>query len=296
MTIGIGVLCSTEQTKADALILISDSMGSTDTDSTNALAKMFSHGNVHGVGADNLSVASELFYAITVQIEALRVRNHGTIWKSINEAVNGIRSERFMWQVLRSEHVIANDHIGILFQDEPSKIQESWKNFYVGATLLIGTFDDDGQALLYYVGGMQDAPGLVHFMQFPGHFTIGIGSQNAEAWLNYRNQALNLGVKQSLYHAFEASVMAASAPTVNREIEITIAMKDDTSYFGKNRNYPGKYSVSFAELNAMYKKYGPQRTEGISFMESTQPSPQSTTGDPPPQPPLRASHGGSGES
>jgi len=283
MTIGIGVLCSTRGLLPDAIVLISDSMGSTETDSTNVLSKMFTRGNVHGVAADSVSVAAELFYAIATQIESLQApKEHGKIWKAINLAVNGVRSEKFLWQVLRNEHVIENEHMGRVFQSDNDKIQEAWSRYYIGATLLIGTFDDEGQALLYYVGALEGAPGLVHFMQFPGHCSIGMGLQNADAWLNYRQQALNLGVKQSLYHAYEASRMAASAPSVNREIEITIALKDDHSYFGKDRSYPGRYMTSIVELEGMYRAYGPQDTSGISlsFTEASPANPHFTEADP----------------
>jgi hypothetical protein len=267
MTIGIGVLCSTTGKAADAMVLISDSMGSTDTDSTNALSKMFSHGSIHAVAAGSLPVAAEMFHTIAGELDKIEDanRNHGTIWRSINVAVNGIRSEKFFWEVLRNEHIIQNELMGTLFVNDQSKIQEAWKNYYIGADLLLGTFDASGAALLYYIGWFAEAPGLVHFVQFPGHHSIGTGSPNATAWLNFRNHAVNFNVKRSIYHAYEASRMAASAPTVNSQIEITIATKGDSTYLAKDRYYPGKHAISFSELDELYRKHGPQSTEGIEF-------------------------------
>ena len=265
MTIGIGVLCSTEGKRTDALVMISDSMGSTETDSTNVLGKMYTMGSVHAVAAGSMAVASEMFYTIANQIENIPpgTRRHGTLWQSLNVAVNGIRTEKFKWEVLRNQHVIENEIMGRIFEDDPAKIQEAWRTYHIGADLLVGTFDDDGQAFLYYVGPIGGVHGFVHLFQFPGHCAIGTGGPNASMWLNHRGQAINLGVKRSLYHAYEASRMAASSPTVNKEIEITIATKDNHSYFAKDRSYPGAYSVSFAELDNLYQKYGPQSTDGI---------------------------------
>jgi len=267
MTIGIGVLCSTAGKSPDAMVLVSDSMGSTETDSTAALSKMFTRGPIHAVAAGSLPVASEMFYTIADHIDKLpeNDRSHGAIWKSINVAVNGVRSEKFFWEVLRNEHIIQNELMGTLFVNEQSKIQEAWKNYYIGADLLLGTFDSSGMALLYYIGWFANVPGLVHFVQFPGHHSIGTGSPNATAWLNFRNHAVNVGVKRAIYHAYEASRMAASAPTVNNQIEMTIATKEDSTYLAKQRYYPGRYSISFAELDELYRKYGPQSTEAIEF-------------------------------
>ena len=286
MTIGIGVLCSMEGKRPDALVMIADSMGSTETDSTNALSKMFTRGSIHAVGAGSLTVAAEMFSSIADQLDQLQDnRTHGSMWKTLNLAVNGIRSEKFFWEVLRNEHVIENEVMGRIFVDDQASIQAAWKNYYIGADLLLGTFDSAGQALLYYIGRYLDTPGLVHLVQFPGHHSIGTGSQNASAWLNFRSQALNFGVKRSLYHAYEASRMAASAPTVNKEIEITIATNGESSYFAKERFYPGKFSISFTELEDMYRKHGPQNTDGIKFEASTLEGLGCPRAGQPPQPP-----------
>jgi hypothetical protein len=242
-------------------------MGSTETDSTDALPKMFTHGSMHAVAAGSLSVAAEMFHTITAGLDKIKDanRNHGTIWKSINNAVNGVRSEKFFWEVLQNEHIIQNEIIGRIFANDPVKIQEAWAHYYIGADLVIGTFDNSGAALLYYVGWFADKPGLVHFVQYPGHHSIGTGSPNATQWLNFRNHAGNCGVKRAAYHAYEASKMAAAAPTVNNQIEITIATKNNSTYIAKDRYYPGWYGISFSELEELYRKYGPQSTEGIEF-------------------------------
>jgi len=298
MTIGIGVLCSSTGSVPDVLTLISDSMGSTETHSTDAVAKTWSSGPLHAVGAGRIEVAAEIFDTIERHILGLPEgkRSHGTIWKSLCIAVNGFRSERFFFEVLRNEHVIENEISGRLFQNDPAKIQEAWKNYHIGAELLVGTFDDAGRALLYYIGTFADKPGWVHLLDNPAHGAIGTGSYNASAWLCYRNQAMNLGVKRSVYHAFEASRMAASAPTVNDQIELTIATKTGSSYIAKDRCYPdGPYSVTFDELENLYSRYGPQDTEGLVFSQEGAQYPQSPRDVVLPPSPSPESHGGSGE-
>lgn len=51
MTIGIGVLCSTKPRphvpRPDAIVMIADTMGSTETDSTDDLHKMYVGDDVH---------------------------------------------------------------------------------------------------------------------------------------------------------------------------------------------------------------------------------------------------------
>ena len=66
MTIGIGVLCSTQpkphSPRPDAIVMIADTMGSTDTDSTDDLHKMWIDDDLklYIVGAGNLDLCGEL--------------------------------------------------------------------------------------------------------------------------------------------------------------------------------------------------------------------------------------------
>jgi hypothetical protein len=269
MTIGIGVLCSTEGStgkKSDALALISDTMGSTETDST-ILGKMFieAERNLYAVCAGNAVTAAEIFHTISSALGTLTVRHHGSIWRTLSESVNGVRSEKFLWDVIHTQHIVGNSIVGRLVADDPANILASWRTYDVGAQLLVGTFDDEGQALLYYLGAYEGRAGLVHLEAFPGHCCIGAGFTNASAWLNHRGQRLDFGVKRSLYHAFEASRMAASAPSVNEDVEILIATKDAHGYFSPRRSEPGPFDISIPELEKMYRKHGPQSTERIAF-------------------------------
>src|SRR5208337_552686 len=110
MTIGIGVLCSTypnyEQLpgkpRPDALVMAADTMGSTETDSTDAVHKIHENAGlgVYCVSANSLASASELFSTICHVLSGVSERTHGAMWNAISEAVNGHRAERFRWDVL----------------------------------------------------------------------------------------------------------------------------------------------------------------------------------------------------
>lgn len=114
--------------------------------------------------------------------------------------------------------------MGTLFANGQSRIQDAWKNYYVGADLVLGTFDGAGMACLYYIGWFADRPGLVH--------------------------------------------LAASAPTVNEQIEITIATKDESTYLANNHFYPGKYTITFEELRDLYRSMARKARRDYDFRSS----------------------------
>lgn len=262
LTIGIGVLCSSRGRETpcgpDTILMLADTMGSTDTDSTNELGKMFVRPdqNLYAVAAGSIPTASMLFHTMAEGFEGIKKeRGHGSFWHSLNRSVNGIRSELFKWNVLHANHVVGNEAIGTLCMDKPENILEAWRTYDFGVQMLLATFGDDGRALLYFIGSTgQPEAGFVHFVEFPGHFSIGAGAPNAEAWLNFRGQRLDFSVERSLYHAYEASLMAASAPSVNEQIEVDVITKAGFSSV-----------VSFDELKALNQKYGPQNTADLKF-------------------------------
>ena len=286
MTIGIGVLCCTkpknqkfrpgedEGVRPDTLIMLADTMGSTDYDSTDDLYKMYISPDVklYGTGAGNMEMCSEIFAYLEQQLrKATEPRTHGTMLTLINQAVHGHRSQHFQIDVLQSTHLplirFANETAEQLTpQWKHEQIERDWREYDTGASLLIGSFDDNGQALLYFVGRIFDSngdvsPRLVHPCFFPGYRCVGIGSRNANFWLTYRGQTLGLSPKQSVYHAYEAKVMAANAPTVNDRTEVLIVSKDQKPfYFSEKLHAPKDSPVSLAELETMFLKYGPQDT------------------------------------
>lgn len=277
MTIGIGVLCSSKprphEPRPDALVMIADTMGSTETDSIDELHKMYwdDATRVHFTCAGQVEMAAELVPMFTQNFSQLQTRSHGTITEALNIAVHGHRVQHFNWDVIAKRHsCLMSPTPGMLpiITSDQEKILEEWQNYDVGLQMLVGTFDDTGQALLYFIGKQyisdhEEAPGMVHLREFPGHATIGTGSYNATFWLNYRQQTLGRSIKQSAYQAYEAKAMAAKSPTVNSDIEIIVATAEKSWYLSKEKPEAEGCGVSLLELQQMFKKYGPQNTDEI---------------------------------
>jgi len=274
MTIGIGVLCCSKpkhphfsvgpekEVRPDSLVMIADTMGSTDYDSTDDLHKMYVYPTeqMYGVCAGNIEMCGEIIDMIRHQFSELTVRNHGTISQAINKAVQGHRTAHFQMDFLFTKRLPVQGTTQTP-QWQHEKLEKDWEDYDTGANLLVGTFDDRGQALLYYVGEMVDVHGLVHMRAFPGFCAIGIGSRNANFWFRYRGQTLGHSVRQSAYHAYEAKVMAANAPTVNDKTEILIATPGQGPfYFSETLPADPKSPTSLPELKSMFLKYGPQDT------------------------------------
>ena len=132
-----------------------------------------------------------------------------------------------------------------------------------------GTFDEKGKAMLYYVGKLEGSSALVHPVVFPGCQAIGSGAYNALMWLNYRHQRLNLSMRQSALHAYEASRMAASAPAVNDDPDILIATAKESFWFSRKVPALPEYPITLEELNLLAKKYGPRNTDALGFSKSS---------------------------
>jgi hypothetical protein len=142
-----------------------------------------------------MDIAAELFYSIAENISAVPgIRNHGAIWNTLGRVVNGHRSERFMFDVAAPRYMFTPQHVP---QEAMGSFLTEWQGYYVGADLLIGTFDYRGMALLYYIGRQENTSGLVHLVQLPGYCAIGAGFYNATMWLNYRGQNLGMNIKRS---------------------------------------------------------------------------------------------------
>jgi hypothetical protein len=281
MTIGIGVLASTHPKphfpRPDALILVADTMGSTATDSMDELHKLYFNdaAKMHVTCAGRVEMAAELVPMFTGNVGALSRKTHGTIWEALNIAVHNHQVQHFMFDVLAPRHSflrpdMAAGALPVLPSDEAAILQE-WENYDTGVELIVGTFDQAGQALLYLIGRQYDSsnaliPGMVHLRAYPGHVTIGTGGDNASFWLNYRQHTLARSIRQSAYHAYEAKIMAAKAPTVNDNIEIVIATAERSWYLTKEQPEQEGCDVSLLELEQMFKKYGPQNTYDLGFI------------------------------
>ncbi len=269
MTIGIGVLCSTKPRpsliRPDTIILVADTMGSTETDSTPELHKLYVEDGLYVVCAGRVEMASEVVSMFQEELKKIPVRAHGNIWEALNRAVHEHRMSHFQWDVVAARHMFTP---GAIFEKEHEKIMEEWQNYDVGLQMLVGTFHHSGMALLYYVGPVYERAGWVHFDQFPGFATIGSGSQNANFWLNFRHQQLGLNPKQSAYHAYEAKVMAAKAPTVNNNLEMVIATADQHYLLTEERPEVENCQFSLTELKSMFSKYGPRDTNKLGHLKA----------------------------
>jgi hypothetical protein len=270
MTIGIGVLCCSSPNlppgqRPDSIVMISDTMGSHDRDSTNELRKMYlvPEARVCAVCAGNVETGGEIISSVISRLPDLKSRTHGKIWSTLNEVVNGHRSERFLYDVLAPKYQVVAGKISE--KDHPEIIRD-FQQYDTGTVMLFGTFDGEGTALLYFVGRFDNgSPALVHHMMFPGHWSIGAGDYNANMWLNYRGQRLNFSVMRSLLHAYEACAMASSAPSVNQRTDIVIASAKSWFEIPYDSDPTPGSPVTLKQLRTMAKRYGPRSTDQLGF-------------------------------
>ena len=265
MTIGIGVLCSTQpkphSPRPDAIVMIADTMGSTDTDSTDDLHKMWIDDDLklYIVGAGNLDLCGELVVTLENEIKELPTRSHGAISGAINKAYQMHRAQHFQWDIVWNKLQIPL--VGNVA--DANQVKREWQQFHLGIHMLVATFDHTGQAYLYLVGKFADVDKVVHLCEFPGYSVIGTGGGNAQFWLNYRRQVLGQSIRQSAYKAYEAKRMPARAPTGNDKIEIAIVLHDKTFHLSEENPVISGCPVSIPELDAMLRKYGPRKTDDL---------------------------------
>jgi hypothetical protein len=275
MTIGIGVLCSSKPRphpiRPDGLILIADTMGSTNTDSTSELHKLAveREDNLFMACAGDIALCQDVGSLIKENLGTIPKRTHGHIWEAINKAVHDALMARFQWDVLRPKYVFAP---GTIFDSEKENITNEWQAYHPSLEMLVGTFHETGIALLYLVRRYEEDYAWVHLCQYPGHMVIGSGAYNAEFWLKFRGQQLGRAPKQSAYHAYEAKVMAANAPTVNNNTEIVMAFADRYYVLTDERPEQKGCPFSLTELTALYPKCGPQNTHGLGHQPVAVPS------------------------
>jgi len=274
MTIGIGVLCSTYDSfddivgrpRPDALVIVADTMGSTPTDSTREMHKIYVDERlaIFASGAGHLNVCGELFSSITTGIGSIPRSEwtHGLIWKSISDSITGYRREKFERERLPDFVWSTQNRVSEI---ELREIVAAWQAYELGAEMLIGTFDAQGQALLYHLGRTESAHGFLHLVPIPGHYTIGSGAYNASLWLHRRDQHLGMSVHRSILHAVEASQFASSAPTVNSEIEMVIATKDCMAMRSTRDHSEDHTEFPITAILAEVQELAPKSTKEISF-------------------------------
>jgi hypothetical protein len=275
MTIGIGVLATGDRFKPDTVILVADTLGSYgDMYSTPGLRKMFveADDNFFAVAADQIERASELVPMIRARLRELPRRDHGPIYDSLHHAVRDYYNQRATYEVLPKFMLTLEDWKSKkLDPDLRNTITREWHSFYFGSQLIIGTFADSGQALLYLVKGSslkehESGPPTVEFVTsstLPGFTAIGSGAINAEFWLGYRNHTLSCSPKRAAYHAYEAKLMAESSAYVNDVTDMLVATRGGHVHLTKQKPESGDWSMSeFADL---YKTYGPQSTEPLGI-------------------------------
>jgi hypothetical protein len=271
MTIGIGVLAtdpSLNSARPNRIVLMADTMGSFgDIYSHPRLHKMFVSDGIglYATAADRIDRAAELFDMIEQPLSLMPAhqRTYGEILKTI--AVNCFlyKKERFTLDELPKFRLAPHDFDPktALTPALDAKLSEAWRDYYIGCDMLIGAFDPDGRAHLFYVNG-QD--GTVDNLSFPGFGAIGV-PDNAMFWLSNRRQVMGMGLKRSAYHAYEAKLMAEKSAHVNDHIDMLIAGKGEKSWFvSTHRPELGVGSpVSLPDLKRWHEEYGPRNTEGL---------------------------------
>ena len=272
MTIGIGVLASSKPKPAwprpDSIVLIADTMGSTETDSTDALHKMWldDDAKLYAVAAGTMEYGGEIFDTASKAISNISgPRTHGEISAALNQAFQVIRAQHFQWDIVWSKLQIP----GIAQLADTATMRTEWEAFQINIHMIFGTLDHKGQAHLYAVGQFDSTSKVVHLCEFPGYWAIGTGGGNANSWLNYRGQYLGSSIKQSAYHAYEAKRMAARTPTVNDAVEIAVIMPGKGSFHltDKTPELDG-CPVSIPELESTFSKLGPQSTNPLGHQQS----------------------------
>jgi hypothetical protein len=262
VTIGIGVLCSTmpkpHVPQPDAMILISDIIESIDSDSENELRKMYIYPDekLFCVCVGRFDKSGDLLPAIQREFQELTMRNQATFTEALNRVVYNHRAQHFHFDVLPNYYFATED----IPPDQHQNVTDAWQRYDVGVHVLVGTFDEHGQALMYVIAQIEGFDGWVHRALFPGVATIGLGAHSARAWLDYRRQVPSRSVRQSAYQAYEARRILAKTPSVNANLEMLFATNERVFHLdGETPEIEG-CPFSLPELEKMFKKYGPRDT------------------------------------
>jgi len=267
MTIGIGVLCSEGKEKPDHLILCCDALGSYgDVTSTISLHKLFSRDDarVWSVASHDIGKAAELMTKIANAVKKDGEGIYGKIYDAICLAVHEYKSARFRYEAVTQYGLSPKKgwmeqakKLGIL--DE--LLENVWPEFSIECQLIIGTFAEDGSTRLFHV----KHNGSVDPVTLPGFHTIGSGSTNATFWLTYRGQGMEMGLRRSAYHCYEAKIMAEKSPHVGKDDIEMLIVPPSGKPFLLLPGHPEREGcpVSLTEMKRMFEKYGPQNTDDL---------------------------------
>lgn len=273
MTIALGVLGTGSIFKPDTIVLAADTMGSNgDEWSTPGLHKIFvnQEERIYIAAADNIDRASELCAMIFKRISALARREHGPILDVLIRTVWDYHRQRSIYEVLPKYLLTPRDwRRKNLDPTLRQTVATEVMSYNIGCQLVIGTFADSGQALLYRVDGDGLKQGwnwdsTVEFVapcNIPGFTGVGSGARNALFWLAYRNHQMGYAVRRAAYHAYEAKRMAESSPFVNRNLHFLIANREHCTLLTNQKPSDGDWSLD--ELESDLRKYGPQDTSEL---------------------------------
>lgn len=162
VTIGIGVLCSSNPRphliRPDGIILMADTMGSTDTDSTSELHKLYVDDGVYAVCAGKVEFASEVISILQQELKELPSRRHGLIYEALNKAVHEHRMSHFRWDVMAARYSFMP---GAILESQQQAVVDEWQRYNSGLQMLVSIFHHSGLALLFYVGQFEGVSGWV---------------------------------------------------------------------------------------------------------------------------------------
>jgi hypothetical protein len=269
MTIGIGVLASEGPgIKPNRLVLIADTKGSFgDSYSMNRLRKVFLAPDirVYAVGADRIDRAAELFQTIIDLSKIIRggTQRYGSTVETIMAAADLYKRVRFKLDVL-PRFARMPQSLPDMFTDAdltPSLL-EAWQEFDFECQMVVGTFNQEGQAFLLCIDGTAEVQNLT----FPGFAAVGSGLNNAMFWLSYRHHNWEFSVRRSAYHAFEAKIMAESSPHVNENLDMLFAEGSRWCVISDTLPTGGTYErppITIRELRDTFAEYGPKSTDEV---------------------------------
>jgi hypothetical protein len=266
MTIGIGVLASEGGNPTpNRLALIADTKGSFGAAySMKGLHKVFVDPirHIYAVGADQIDRAAELFEVIKDVSGVIKggTTRYGSIVESIGGASDLYKRVRFKLDVLPT-FARMTQSLPDMFTDEDlsPELLKAWRNYYCGCEMLVGAFNQEGQAFLLH----SDGTGKVENLTYPGFAAIGSGADNAMFWLSHRSHNHTLPIRRAAYHAFEAKFMAESSPFVNEEIEMIIASRGKWFPISDNSLEVSGAPITLKEMREMFSAYGPKGTEDL---------------------------------
>jgi hypothetical protein len=267
MAIAVGVLCSTEHGSRgaypDTIVLIANDSRTANDDYGVCHQKVFVYPDekCFGICIGRIeTMGCELLPAVQKDFQDLTDRNPRLFLERINEIVFDYRRRYFQSDILSNYRFFSGD----IPQEYHSEILELWQHHDIGAQVILGTFDNDGAAVMYIIGEVEGLRGWVHQIAFPGFATIGHGSHSANFWLSYRRQTSRKSVRRSAYHAYEAMRLALAPEDQNDVSELILATSDEILHLNKDAPEDNRCQVSLRELEEMYAQYGPHDTRELT--------------------------------